>query len=67
MSTGPVNLMITEATRASKGGRILASYEECLDYLAAPDCPCFAPDDGKAAAAAAAAPVPAPAAGTVVP
>ena len=36
--------MITEAARASKGGRILSSFEECLLYLAAPDCPCFAPD-----------------------
>jgi nucleoside 2-deoxyribosyltransferase len=38
---GPVNLMITEACRASKGGAIFKTYEEALDYLAREDCPCF--------------------------
>ena len=38
---GPVNLMLTEACRASRGGAIFKSYEECLAYLAREDCPCF--------------------------
>ena len=38
---GPVNLMLTEACRASPGGAIFKTYEECLFYLAQSDCPCF--------------------------
>ena len=31
---GPVNLMITEAVRATKGGKIAGSFDECIQAIA---------------------------------